>query len=370
MAPKKQRFLKLSKYPFMKTFLTKEWEVVEEEKGNADTIYNASIEVVWPSFQTYLERNGYSDNFCSKVLFGKLMNLCGIEKMRRGPRGKQKYFYYPIKPVKGSKTESLFIRSLHSTLSQRYLKLSDNVKKLIHEEVLQKKLNSISYGKNNSHDTSFEFPKLPEVDGVKVKVLPPLEQTSNHIQSSSTPMNDTFEIDPITSYSYPQNFPVTTTNTLTDTFPTNSISDPFSVIDSHTTPTCSFLESESDLFSNLGLLGIRPRDANDSFYISNNLCNTFPNIEEDMNSMNYEPNPGTFIPEQSSNNNAEVLNNSFASFLTMQNFYNITKFLLDYQGGLNNMYKYGCHTPEPNVVTESQLELSDNCDCDFCKWPN
>ena len=81
MGPRKVHKLRLGKYLFMREFLSKEWSVVAEERGNVDTIDNASIDAVWDSFQLFLEMHGYSPAFCSKILLGKLLHEAGVEKV-------------------------------------------------------------------------------------------------------------------------------------------------------------------------------------------------------------------------------------------------------------------------------------------------
>ena len=70
----------------MSDFLKKEWFINEDERANFNTIDNASIDVVWESFQDFLEIQGYSPDFCSKILLGKLLHDAGVEKVKRGPR--------------------------------------------------------------------------------------------------------------------------------------------------------------------------------------------------------------------------------------------------------------------------------------------
>ena len=107
MGPRKVHKIRTEKYRFMKEFLTDEWQIVDEQRGNIDTVDNASIEVVWDSFQHFLEIHGYAPDFCSKILLGKLLKEAGVEKIKRGPRKQQKFFYFPLKPVHGSYSEEL-----------------------------------------------------------------------------------------------------------------------------------------------------------------------------------------------------------------------------------------------------------------------
>ncbi|XP_018024243.1 uncharacterized protein LOC108680004 isoform X1 [Hyalella azteca] len=97
----------LGKYSFMLEFLTQQWQVVEEEKNNPETTYKVSIINVWDSFNAFLEVNGYPSDCCSKILFGKLLKQAGVEKVKRGPRYNQKFYYYPLVPVEGSMTEAM-----------------------------------------------------------------------------------------------------------------------------------------------------------------------------------------------------------------------------------------------------------------------
>ncbi|KAF2355239.1 hypothetical protein FHG87_014011, partial [Trinorchestia longiramus] len=100
--------LKLSNYAFMHDFLTQQWSVtVDEVKNSAKTLNNASIDVVWDSFQCFLESNGYPREFCSKILLGKLLREAGVEKVKRGPRRRQKFYYFPLRPVRGSQAEAI-----------------------------------------------------------------------------------------------------------------------------------------------------------------------------------------------------------------------------------------------------------------------
>ena len=107
MKPRKVHKIRTEKYKFIKEFLSEEWEIPEEERGNIDTIDNASIDVVWESFQRFLEVHGYAADFCSKILLGKLLRDAGVEKIKRGPRKQQKFFYFPLKPVSGSHAEAI-----------------------------------------------------------------------------------------------------------------------------------------------------------------------------------------------------------------------------------------------------------------------
>ena len=119
MGPRKIHKLRLGKYLFMREFLTKEWSVVDEERGNVDTIDNASIDAVWDSFQFLLELHGYSQDFCSKILLGKLLHEAGVEKVKRGPRKRQKFYYFPLKPVTGSKAESIVATNVQARYNSK-----------------------------------------------------------------------------------------------------------------------------------------------------------------------------------------------------------------------------------------------------------
>ena len=107
MGPRKIHKINTAKYVFMKEFLNVEWQIIEKERGNIDTFYNASIDVVWESFQRFLKSRGYSTDFCGKILLGKLLRDAGVEKIKRGPRKQQKFFYFPLKPVNGSHAEAI-----------------------------------------------------------------------------------------------------------------------------------------------------------------------------------------------------------------------------------------------------------------------
>ena len=125
MGPPMVHRLNLRKYPFMRGFLSKEWVFIEEEKENFDTIYNASINTVWESFKHFMKTNDYKILY-SKILLGKLLHEKGISKVKRGPRKSQQFYYYPLKPVEGSKAQSI-IAGDHTA---RYVKgINRNCKK-------------------------------------------------------------------------------------------------------------------------------------------------------------------------------------------------------------------------------------------------
>ncbi|XP_018018606.1 uncharacterized protein LOC108675130 [Hyalella azteca] len=114
MASRQVHKLRLDKYVFMKEFLTREWLVTDSERNNVDTRDNASIDAVWDSFQHFLEVNGYSPDFCSKILLGKLLREAGVEKVKRGPRKQQKFYYYPLRPAAGSKAYEIVANSVEA----------------------------------------------------------------------------------------------------------------------------------------------------------------------------------------------------------------------------------------------------------------
>ena len=107
MTPRKHHEIKLSGCKFIENFLRFEWQVIEEERNNFDTEYNASYEVIWLSFQHFMSINGYVSKFCNKILLGKFLRHSGVNKIKRGPRGKQKFYYFPLKPVEGSFSEAI-----------------------------------------------------------------------------------------------------------------------------------------------------------------------------------------------------------------------------------------------------------------------
>ena len=117
MPPRRFHRMNLDKYQFMQHFLENEWTLCEEERGNYDTSANASLDVVYESFRNFIDMHGYSESYCNKILLGKLLHDAGIEKVKRGPRKRQKFYYMPIKPCKGSYAERIF----DCTESARYV---------------------------------------------------------------------------------------------------------------------------------------------------------------------------------------------------------------------------------------------------------
>lgn len=157
MPPKRQRTLNLDRFPFIFPFLNQEWEIVEGERGNKETIFNASSDLLWLSLQNYFERNGYSENFCNKIIFGKLLSQCGLSKIKRGPRRNQKIFYFPLRPRNGTEAERLFRERKRSQCNLPVYRSPKNF-----EPVAGDRRYAGQYLEG--------FPKLPEVKGLTIKV--------------------------------------------------------------------------------------------------------------------------------------------------------------------------------------------------------
>ena len=146
MGPRKIHKLRLGKYLYMRQFLTKEWTVVHEERGNVDTLDNASIDAVWDSFQYFLEHHGYAQDFCSKILLGKLLHEAGVEKIKRGPRKGQKFYYFPLKPVTGSRAETIVTTNIQARYNTKAIYSSLNKMKPEYYTIKTNTLGRVSIG--------------------------------------------------------------------------------------------------------------------------------------------------------------------------------------------------------------------------------
>ena len=160
MGKRKAHVIKIEKFPFFNDFLNSEWEIVKNEIGDFDSKNVVVFDVLWKSFSNYLSRNGYWESYCSKVLFGRLLKFYGVEKIKRGRRSQQKFFYFPLKPLKDTFSEYLINSTPEST------KVSYNrIKKRFHNNY------SIGYG-NLEMNQDFTIPiSSPVLKKVSIKVL-------------------------------------------------------------------------------------------------------------------------------------------------------------------------------------------------------
>ena len=112
MGPRRIHKLSLQNYRFMDQFLAEQWYIVQDEQGNVDSTDKVSIDIIWKSFHHFMYSNAYPMTFCNKILLGKLLHRAGVEKIKRGPRKHQRFFYFPIRPVPGSKTELIYQKAI------------------------------------------------------------------------------------------------------------------------------------------------------------------------------------------------------------------------------------------------------------------
>ena len=117
MGPRKRIKLNNRNYEYFNKYLNEEWIIIESDFENVDTPHIIVQDILWESFSHFMERNGYPERFCSKILFGRLLTSFGIQKIKRGRRKQQKFFYYPLKARKNSHSEFLISCAPNATRS-------------------------------------------------------------------------------------------------------------------------------------------------------------------------------------------------------------------------------------------------------------